>query len=48
METEQRSKIRDLYCHMELPVIEIMHIPDDFEFLNEELIEILTDKINPN
>ena len=48
METEQRSKIRDLYCHMELPVIEIMHIPDDFEFLDEELIEILTEKINPN
>jgi predicted protein tyrosine phosphatase len=46
METEQRSKIRELYSHLELPAIEVLHIPDDYEFMNEELVQMLTDKIN--
>ena len=46
METEQRSKIRELYTHLELPRIEVLNIPDDYEFMDEELVEILTDKIN--
>lgn len=46
METEQRSKIRDLYRHLELPTIEVLNIPDEYEFMNEELIEILSDRIN--
>lgn len=46
METEQRAKVRELYKHLELPNIEILNIPDDYEFLDEELIGILTDRIN--
>lgn len=46
METEQRTKIRDLYGYLELPTIEVLHIPDDYEFMDEELVDILTDKIN--
>jgi predicted protein tyrosine phosphatase len=46
METEQRAKIKEVYRHIELPKIEILHIPDDYEFMDEELIEILSDRIN--
>jgi predicted protein tyrosine phosphatase len=46
METEQRAKIWEVYRHIELPKIEILHIPDDYEFMDEELIEILSDRIN--
>ena len=46
METGQRAKIWGLYRHLELPTIEVLNIPDDYEFLNEELIEMLSDRIN--
>ena len=46
METEHRAKIWGLYRHMELPSIEILDIPDDYEFMDNELVEILTDRIN--
>lgn len=46
METNHRSKIRILYNHLELPKIEILHIPDDYEFMNEELIDMLTIRMN--
>lgn len=31
---------------IELPKIEILNIADDYEFINEELVEMLTDRIN--
>lgn len=46
METGQRAKIWELYRSVELPVIEILNIPDDYEFMNEELVELLTDRMN--
>jgi len=46
METGQRAKVRELYKHLELPEIEILNIPDDYEFMDEELVSILTDRIN--
>jgi predicted protein tyrosine phosphatase len=46
MESEQRAKIWKLYQHLELPEIEILNIADDYEFMDEELVEMLTDKIN--
>lgn len=46
METGQRSKIWNLYRHLELPPVEVLNIPDDYDFMNEELIEMLTDRIN--
>ncbi len=46
MESEQRTKIRDLYKHIELSKIEILNIADDYEFMNEELVEMLTERIN--
>ena len=46
METRQRVKIRDVYKHVELPKIEILNISDDYEFMNEELVVMLTERIN--
>lgn len=46
METEHRTKIKDLYRHLDLPTIEVLHIPDEYEFMDEELIDLLTDRIN--
>ncbi|MDR2207282.1 MAG: hypothetical protein LBE36_14120 [Flavobacteriaceae bacterium] len=46
MESEQRAKIRKLYRHLQLPDIEVLNILDEYEFMNEELVEILTEKIN--
>ncbi len=46
METNHRSKIQELYAHLELPKIEVMNIPDEYEFMDEELIELLSEKIN--
>jgi protein-tyrosine phosphatase len=48
METEQRSKIQKHYIHLELPKIEVLKISDNYEFMDEELVEILTDRINDN
>ncbi|MDD4970611.1 MAG: hypothetical protein PHT07_14390 [Paludibacter sp.] len=46
METGQRSKVRELYKYLELPDIEILHIPDDYEFMDKELVTVLSEKIN--
>lgn len=46
MESDHKSKIRKLYAHLDLPPIQVLDIPDEYEFMDEELIEILTTKIN--
>jgi len=46
MENDHRAKIRELYRHVQLPVIEILNIADEYEYLDEELIQILNDKTN--
>jgi predicted protein tyrosine phosphatase len=46
METGQRAKIWEQYQHLELPTVEVLDIADDYEFMDEELVEMLTDRIN--
>lgn len=46
METAQRAKVRELFPHTQLPEITILHIPDDYEFMDDELVEMLTERIN--
>jgi protein-tyrosine phosphatase len=46
MEPDQRAKIRSQYSHLELPDIEVLDIPDDYEFMDEELVEMLLGRIN--
>jgi protein-tyrosine phosphatase len=46
MENNHRAKIKEVYSFLDLPPIEVLGIPDDYEFMDVELIEILEDKIN--
>jgi predicted protein tyrosine phosphatase len=46
METEQRAKIWGLYRHLDLPDIEVLNIPDNYECMNENSVELLTDRMN--
>lgn len=46
MEDRQRARIREQYGHLELPDIKVLNIPDEYEFMNEALVELLTDRIN--
>ncbi|MBP6532964.1 MAG: protein-tyrosine-phosphatase [Bacteroidia bacterium] len=46
MEQDQREKIWDIYKNLTLPNIEVLNIEDDYEFMDPELIEMLTERIN--
>jgi predicted protein tyrosine phosphatase len=46
METDQKTKIRTVYRHLELSAIEVLDIPDIYEFMDEELVDALQVKIN--
>lgn len=46
MEADQKTKIRKVYQHLDLPSIEVLDIADDYEFMVEELVDTLTVKIN--
>lgn len=46
METDQRSRIRSQYQHLELPPIDVLDIPDDYEFMDEELVGMLRGRMN--
>lgn len=46
MEPDHRAKIKKLYSFLELPKIEILHIPDEYEFMDEDLVALLSDKIS--
>lgn len=46
MENRQKNRIRRTYRNLDLPRIETLHIEDKYEYLNEELISLLTERIN--
>ena len=46
METGHRARISDNYRHLQLPKMEVLNIEDEFEFMDEELVQLLTDRIN--
>ena len=41
MEPGQRARIWGQYKHLDLPDIEVLDIADDYEFLDEELVDLL-------
>ena len=45
METDHRAKIKDLYHEAPHMKIEVLNIPDEYEFMDAELIEILQIKV---
>ncbi len=46
MEDGQKTRILGTFKDMEIPPIEVLGIQDEFEYLDEELIEMLTERIN--
>ena len=46
MEYNQSKRVSEAYRSLELPKIEVLQIEDEYEYLNEELIEMLTERIN--
>ena len=46
MESEHRRRIKDLYTGVDLPPIEVLDIEDEYEFMEEELVIMLKDRIN--
>jgi predicted protein tyrosine phosphatase len=47
MEDGHKARILGQYRHLDLPVIYVLHIDDEYEFMQPELVEILEDRI-PN
>jgi predicted protein tyrosine phosphatase len=45
-ERSQSSRLSKTYRHLELPRIETLHIPDEYEYLDKGLIELLTERMN--
>ena len=46
MEDQQGVRISRTYRHLKLPPLHVLHIEDEYEYLDIELIEMLTDQIN--
>lgn len=46
MEDGQGNRISGTFRHLEIPEIEVLQIADEYEYLDEELIEMLTGRIN--
>jgi predicted protein tyrosine phosphatase len=46
METNQRNMINEVYGHINIPKTVSLEIPDDYEYLDEELIALLEDRMN--
>ncbi len=46
MESDHRDKIVTLYKNPKLPSIDVLNISDDYEFMDETLVELLEDGIN--
>ncbi len=46
MKTKQESSISEVYRHLDPPPTEVLHIEDEFDFLDPELASKLIDGIN--
>ncbi len=47
MEREHKRILVERYSHLELPRIEVLEIPDDFQYLQPELQEALHEAVDP-
>lgn len=46
MQTEQKRKLAHLFGHLAIPPVKVLNIDDVYEFMDEELVEMLTSKIS--
>lgn len=47
MEREHRSTLRQRFAGLELPAIEVLDVPDDYEYMDAQLQEILRLTVDP-
>lgn len=47
MEYEQRVRIKEIFDGMKIPPIQVLSIPDEYEYLDPGLILLLTKSIDP-
>ncbi|MCB0661652.1 MAG: protein tyrosine phosphatase [Saprospiraceae bacterium] len=45
MEDSHKARIKDQFRDLDLPPIFVLHIEDDYDYMDPELIEILQDRI---
>jgi protein-tyrosine phosphatase len=38
--------VKEMFSHLELPQIDVLDIPDEYEFMDEELITMLKSSID--
>ncbi len=46
MEREHKVRILEIYRYLDLPQIEVLEIEDEYEFMDEELVDMLESRIN--
>ncbi len=46
MEDDQSDRINTSFKHLDLPFVEVLHIADEYAYLDKELMMMLTDRIN--
>ncbi|HMG67394.1 MAG TPA: hypothetical protein VK588_06905 [Chitinophagaceae bacterium] len=46
MQIGYKVRIKATYRHLPLPNLEVLDINDDYDFLDEELVKLLTERIN--
>lgn len=46
MEDAHKSRLRKAYRGIDLPRIEVLHIEDEYEFMDEELVDLLKAGVN--
>ncbi|MFZ6052567.1 hypothetical protein [Halocola ammonii] len=46
MEDDQKARISESFRQLDLPQIHVLHIDDEYDYLDEDLIEMLEGRIN--
>jgi predicted protein tyrosine phosphatase len=46
MEDGHKTWIMELFLHLDLPPVQVLNIPDEFDYMDSDLIDLLNDKIN--
>lgn len=46
MDDQQSSRVKSTYKSLDIPLVEVLHIEDNYEYLNKDLTDMLTEKIN--
>jgi predicted protein tyrosine phosphatase len=46
MEDGHKTWMMELFRHLDLPPVQVLNIPDEFDCMDSDLIDLLNDKIN--